>query len=595
MRPPHLSTDRLARRAALLCSVVAALTTALVLALGGGETPTRAGAEDEGYVASRSCLSCHPDRHASWARTFHGRMTTDAGPATVLGDFDRDATVVFQGVEARMERRADDYTVTFRFADGQSRTERIVRTVGSRRMQQYLVRANGRYLRIPVAWHREQGRWIHLNGSFFEPDGSEPFRHLSTWDGNCVFCHNVKAMPNLDRATGRFATSVAELGISCGACHGAAGPHAARARSPFVRTAWRLRPLLDRAAVNPATLSRERSVMVCGHCHGQRVPEPESRIVSILERGDPFDAGEDLASFYRPVSPETKVGSVSFASRFWGDGSPRLTAYEYQGLLGSVCFVKGGAERPLTCLTCHSMHDGDPRGMIREENRSDAPCLGCHGAFAEPSALAKHTGHAAGSAGSRCYACHMPRVVYGVMAVHRTHLVRVPDPWLTAGKGVPNACSQCHVDRSLEWAVAASRRLWPARFASAPPLPAGFDVPEAPRALFAGDAVARAIAAEALGGGGGAAVDPAWARPFLVAAFESDDYPVVRYFAANGLAAGDRRLPKPDYLADGPARTSALAPWVVKAGIADPGLRKTRALATSLRRARRETDVEVGE
>ena len=595
MRPPAVPVRGLTGRAALLSVAVGALAAALVLSLRPDEASVRAGEEDAGYVPSRTCLSCHPSHHASWARTFHGRMTREAGPETVVGDFERDNVLSFQGIEARMERRGGEYTMTFRFADGATRTERIARTVGSRRMQQYLVQAGGRTLRLPVAWHRERGRWIHLNGSFFERDGSDPFRHLSTWDGNCVFCHNVKAQPKRDPATGRFATEVAELGVACGACHGPAGPHADRARSPFTRTAWRLLPALERSVVNPASLARERSVMVCGHCHGQRVPEPEERIASILGRGDPFDAGEDLASFYRPVSRETTVGGVSFAPRFWGDGSPRLTAYEYQGLRGSACFVRAGAEKPLTCLTCHSMHDGDPIGMVREENRTDAPCLGCHGELSGSAAIARHTGHAAGSAGSRCYACHMPRVVYGVMAVHRTHLVRVPDPLLTAEKGVPNACSQCHADRSLAWAVEASRKLWPRRFTSEAPLPPGFNVPETVRALFAGDAVARALAAEALGGGGGAAVDPAWARPYLVAAFESDDYPVVRYFAANALAAGDASLPKPDYLAGPAERAAALAPWVEKASAAGPGLRTARALAAALRRGRPETDVEVGE
>lgn len=520
-------------------------------------------------------------------------MTREAGPATVDGDFDRRNEIAFQGMTARMERHDRDVTVTFRFSDGATRTERIARTVGSRRLQQYLIHAGGRYLRIPVAWDRMHGRWVHLNGSFFEPDGTDPFRHLSVWDGNCVFCHNVKAQPKRDAATGRFATEVAELGIACGACHGPAGPHAAQALSPFTRTAWRLVASLDRKVVDPSAVARERSVMVCGHCHGQRVPEPQDRIAEILSRGDPFDAGEDLASFYRPVSAETKVGNVSFATRFWADGSPRLTAFEYQGLVGSACFTRGGQGKPLTCLTCHSMHEGDPKGMIREENRTDAPCLGCHGTYADAGALAKHTGHAPASTGSRCYACHMPRVVYGVMSIHRTHLVRVPDPALTAAKGVPNACTQCHVDRSLTWTLEAAKRLWPGRYGAAPALPAGFDVPEGPRALLAGDAVARAVAAEALGGGGGAKVDAAWARPWLVAAFESDTYPVVRYFAANALAAGAPGIPKPDSLADAPARAAALAPWVASA---DPAaLERARRLAATLRRTRVETDVEIGE
>ncbi len=51
------------------------------------------------------------------------------------------------------------------------------------------------------------------------------------------------------------------------------------------------------------------------------------------------------------------------------------------------------------------------------------------------------------------YNCHMPRVVYGIMSIHPTHDITVPDPQLTFAQLVPNACNQCHLDRSVNWAV----------------------------------------------------------------------------------------------------------------------------------------------
>jgi hypothetical protein len=51
--------------------------------------------------------------------------------------------------------------------------------------------------------------------------------------------------------------------------------------------------------------------MICGHCHGQRVPEPTDRIQTILTSGDPYNAGDDLRQFYRPISQTTKIGTVS--------------------------------------------------------------------------------------------------------------------------------------------------------------------------------------------------------------------------------------------------------------------------------------------
>src|SRR5207244_1359247 len=92
----------------------------------------------------------------------------------------------------------------------------------------------------------------------------------------------------------------------------------------------------------------------------------------------PYNAGDDLSKFYSQVSRETKVGDYSFANRFWANGSPRLTAYEYQGVLRSACFIKGDPQNRMTCLSCHSMHAGDPRGQITPDNRTNRPCLECH-------------------------------------------------------------------------------------------------------------------------------------------------------------------------------------------------------------------------
>ncbi|MGH9841354.1 MAG: hypothetical protein ACREEM_21580, partial [Blastocatellia bacterium] len=259
------------------------------------------------------------------------------------------------------------------------------------------------------------------------------------WDSNCVFCHNVKAQPMMNPQTGRFSTEVTELGIACGACHGAAAAHAEEASSPLTRARWRLSESADKQIVNPRRLGKlaaERSMMICGHCHGQRTPEPMDRIQEIMRRGDPFNAGDDLARSYRPVTRDTRIGDFSFANRFWQNGSPRLTAYEYQGLLRSACFQKGSGPDRITCLSCHSMHDGDPKGQIRAENRTDKPCIACHQQLAAQPALTAHTRHGAGSAGSRCYNCHMPRVVYGVMSIHPTHEITVPDPALTSRHGL---------------------------------------------------------------------------------------------------------------------------------------------------------------
>jgi len=559
---------------------------------------TRQGYADQDYLKSTDCRSCHADHFASWARTFHSRMTQEARPKSVQGDFVQNNIYEYLGVKARMEKRDDRFFMTFQFPDGRTQVASVDRTVGSRRIEQYLTKQEGQYTRLPLAYDLVNKRWMSLNGSFFYPDSDNYFLHVAQWDANCVFCHNVKAQPHIDFSTKQFKTEVSELGIACGACHGPGAAHAQAALSPVTRTSWRFGLDDAKQIVDPLKLSSERSMMVCGHCHGQRIPEPVDRIQTILTSGDPYNAGDDLSQFYRPIARESHVGNVSFASRFWADGSPRLTAYEYQGVLRSKCFSKGEPGKRINCLTCHTMHDGDPAGQITAENRTDKPCLSCHPRFSESSALVAHTHHSSASTGSRCYNCHMPRAVYGIMSFHPTHDITVPDPELTATQAVPNACNQCHMDRGVNWSIEQVKRLWPSRFATAQLSDdEQFNLPEGPRALFAGDALTRALAADLLAGNGPFKPDPLWASPFLVEAF-ADDYPIVRFFAANGLTRPgvSWHAPTPDYLAPASTRNLLLTQWRELVSLSTLESRQqARLLALKLTAHRRNIDLEVGE
>ncbi len=575
---------------------------AVVLALRPDYASLHKGRVDEGYLTSQDCRRCHEDRYSSWARTHHSRMTQEARVGSVQGDFTRHNTLDYMGVRATMEVRDGRHLMSLVFPDGKARTYTIDRTVGSRRIEQYLTKDAGQYTRLPVAYDLVNRRWMSLNGSFFYPDGDNFFRHQTQWNSNCVFCHNVKAQPHLDFASGRFKTEVTELGIACGACHGKAAQHAELATSPINRYAWHLGATERGDVVSPGKLPDERALMVCGHCHGQRVPEPLKRIESLLTEGDPFNAGDDLSRFYKPVTQATVLksahGDVSFASRFWANGSPRLSAYEYQGILRSACYAKGKPGERVTCLNCHTPHSGDPKGLITEENRGDAPCIKCHGKLGATAARDVHSQHGSGAGNPRCYDCHMPKVVYGVMTFHPAHDISVPAPQLTATQGMPNACNQCHMDKSVNWAIGETRRMWPQRYKdTSPSANAAFDLPEGPRALFMGDAVMRALAADIMGGSAPRKPDAAWAAPYLLEAY-GDNYPIVRYFAANGLTANASStsasaLPKPDYLGTATARAVVADAW--RAKLDAKAVAHSRQLADAMRRQRKDVDLEVGE
>jgi hypothetical protein len=89
-------------------------------------------------------------------------------------------------------------------------------------------------------------------------------------------------------------------------------------------------------------------------------------------------------------------------------------------------------------------------------------CLGCHNKQ-NPAGLkgsvTEHTHHAELSAGSRCVACHMPRIEQTIEGNFvAAHTFRFISPVETAEFGIPNPCTTCHADKSNAWAVEELRK-----------------------------------------------------------------------------------------------------------------------------------------
>jgi Doubled CXXCH motif (Paired_CXXCH_1) len=507
------------------------------------------------YVGSTVCQDCHEDRHASWARTFHRTMTQVAGASSVQGAFDG-RTVQLNGGAVRP--LIDQGRYWFEYVDVATgavlgRIE-VERTVGSNRYQQYLGRARDggeNYYRLEMLWHNQEQRWVPMSGAFFSPDGERMDAHFTTWDQNCIFCHNTGPQPRVQNMAelraraaqgerlnfpdeARYRSSVAELGIACESCHGPGAAHAAANDGWLRRTQLKLSGAADPTIINPARLDAARSADVCGACHAQRQPKTLEMVNDWLTTGPTFRPGDALTDHVTPVTmatPGTADDPALYSLRFWRDGSPRLSAYEYQSFNQSKCQL---GERELSCINCHSMHDGDPRGMQTERQRSDAVCAECHAPIAADAA--QHSGHAAGSEGAKCYSCHMPKMVYGVMEIHRSHRIEKPDPAANAANDRPDACSACHLDWSTAQIVA--------KMAQQPDPGAG--VPRHLEMLLGGDPIERAVAAnQARTVAGNLSPDKIRAEMAALNVSLSDPYPAVRRFAWRSMVALNTALPTP--------------------------------------------------
>jgi predicted CXXCH cytochrome family protein len=608
---------------------VAALAGACLLVLASGWGLADAIARDLGrplsvrgapYVGSDACRRCHAEQHASWHRTYHRTMTQEAGTASVLGDFS-DATFDYLGVRARMHLGpAGAHLVSFARAGGAERWQaRIDRAVGSHRYQQYLARDGDVWVRLPVAWNVEEQRWMHMNGAFLTPDPPEPpagasvsradyDRHVTRWNDNCIYCHNVGPNPGLETATGRFDSHVAELGIACEACHGPGGRHVAHNANPVRRYALHLGSGRDPTIAHPGRLSPARGADVCGRCHGQRLAADIGRV---HRHGDAFVPGDSLWDHSRPLHRDTTLNGEAgvFAARFWNDGTPRLTAYEYQGLLDSPCHARGR----LTCESCHAMHESDPAGQMRRDRGGDAMCTQCHERLDDAAALRAHTRHDPAGPGARCRGCHMPDVVYGLVGGRISHRIESPDPRASALHARPDACTLCHADRSRAWAIAAAGTVGgePARGSRTAGDPASerpgatgagaAELPEVGRMLLAGDPIERALAAHALGN----TDSPAPVAPrlgLLLDALVADDDPGVRataWRAVRRIAGAQAGVQAPRATSFTPTGTraerAAQARAVAAALPAGLVAAPDASVAAALRPLARAVAIEIGE
>ncbi|MEZ6134009.1 MAG: cytochrome c3 family protein [Pirellulaceae bacterium] len=507
--------------------------------------------KDDEFVTSSACRSCHPSQYNSWHHSFHRTMTQVASPNSILAPFDG-RELVTHGVTCSVDRLGDIYFVEMAdpdweaaaFPDGIPRglvTDAprirlpVVMTTGSHHLQAYWVPSeHGNKIRIfPWVYHIGLQRWLPNEDSFISPPDIKHYPQV--WNNSCIQCHSVGGEDGYE--PGNWQSSVAELGISCEACHGPGEQHIQHYSNPVTRYAVRNARERDPTIVNPAKLSAQQSSQVCGQCHTAFAPD-SSTPRNTYRPGGEFDKLFTLAD---PHSTST----------FWPDGTMRIGGREYSGMLESECYQHG----EMSCLTCHSMHASDPNKQMRVDLQTDEACTQCHQEVARD--ITAHTHHQLDSEGSRCYNCHMPRTSYALFSAIRSHRIDSPNVKMSVEGGRPNACNQCHLDQTLAWTDDYLSKWYGI---------ASVELSEDERTIAAsllwllrGDAVQRVLAAWTF------AWEPAktasgaqWQTPFLIELLD-DSYTMVRYMAARALKSYGVDLGEYDFVVP-PTQRSPAAP-----------------------------------
>ena len=458
----------LSKRAIIIGAfVVAALVFAGGLALHSftkdWRNASRGYAGEPAFVGSEACASCHVVQAQLWGASQHKHAMQHANEKTVLGDFNN-ATFDYYGTRSRFFRRDNAFLVETDGPDGKLATFEVKYTFGIDPLQQYLIEfPDGRVQALSIAWDarpKEQGgqRWFHLypNEEIKHDDPLHWTRLNQNWNFMCAECHSTGVRKNYDAAEDRYATTFAEISVGCETCHGQGSKHVAWARSrnswwPFGKqedpalgllvrfderqgVVWRHDQSTGNAHRNftPALLRKE--VETCGLCHARRGAFSEDWVPG------------------RWLSDTHAVAPLS-RGLYEADGQMRDEVYNYGPFKQSKMFAAG-----VTCSDCHEPHSGKLRAS------GNGVCQQCHAP--EKYAVAGHhhhplvnpspqVGEGTEVAPLACASCHMPSRTYMVVDRRHDHSFRIPRPDLSAALGTPNACNDCHADKSAQWAAAA--------------------------------------------------------------------------------------------------------------------------------------------
>ena len=369
----------------------------------------------------------------------------------MLGDFGG-ATLDHFGVHSRFFRKDGKFFVETDGPDGKLAAFEVKYTFGVYPLQQYLVAfPDGRIQALPLAWDsrtKEDGgqRWFHLypNEKMPHDDILHWTKLNQNWNFMCAECHSTDIRKNYDAASDRYATTWSEINVGCEACHGQGSGHVAWAEGR--QSLWGLLGGGDAGRGLLASFDERRGA-TWGHDPETGVPErgaPPTRLRKEVEAcGRCHSRRSQISEDWIPGKPlsDSHVAALLSQGLYQADGQMLDEVYNYGSFKQSKMFAAG-----VTCSDCHDPHSAKLRLT------GNQVCLQCHAGSYDDAA---HHHHQGATPAPSCVSCHMPARTYMVVDRRHDHSFRVPRPDLSKEFGTNNACTDCHSDKSAEWAAAA--------------------------------------------------------------------------------------------------------------------------------------------
>ena len=367
-------------------------------------------------------MECHSGAYEDWSGSHHDRANRTIVDAEDMKAFRmEDSTFAKDGEHFRLYREDDDFFLEVTTVDGQEDHFPVVGLLGVDPLYNFIVSTGpDRLQATTLSWD------VHKEELFDSFDGEERLRgdygHWMgqglNWNANCAWCHMTDYHKNLDPETLGYDSNWFSHGVTCRQCHAGTSAHAQAAAAG------------DELSVLPEIMTIEQTMDNCYACHSRRA----ELTVNAFKPGDHYADHFSLSLHDQP-------------GLYFADGQILDEVFAGASFLTSTMGHAG-----VTCMDCH-----DPHSLkLKLPAMNNSLCQRCHdtglmGAqVIEPEA---HAFHNPMMEGGRCVDCHMPQRTYMARDPRHDHNFPIPDPHLTLELGVPNACSQCHDDRSVEWAA----------------------------------------------------------------------------------------------------------------------------------------------
>jgi predicted CXXCH cytochrome family protein len=360
------------------------------------------------YVGSATCGNCHRATYERWAKTRMANVVQDPAkvPTAIIPDLSK-----------------PDPLLTFTRAQ-------IAFTYGSKWKQRYFTKIGDDFFPLPAQWDVINKVWRAYNT---RPGTDWWTTHYGLGNNDrptgplCDGCHSVNYNPKTKQ--------VAEWNVGCERCH---GPGSAHATSPNLTN-----------IVNPNRLDSVKANDVCISCHSQGKPLANPIEGKWFDWPVGFTPGADLKDYWE--LEEHKLGENTFTH--FPDGTGHKNRMQGNDFVQSAMYLKG-----VRCSNCHDVHGTPNAADLRQSG--NAMCLTCHSTLSpngpRAATVEQHTHHRAGSAGSECVNCHMPKIEQTIANINvRSHTFKFISPAHGQANEMPNSCNTCHQDKKADWATAA--------------------------------------------------------------------------------------------------------------------------------------------